>query len=941
MNDQVSNSADVEKVKTPNGVVDIANPVSKKWKELSSEKASNGQDVQKYLGYPLGKQSGVGSDRGGGYVQYFQRGMIVVDAKDTAAVVYGSIYVRYRDLGGLAGALGRPVEDEKDAPGGGRIAKFEKGDIYWHSKWGAHEVKGAIRDRYDHLKGPDGVLGYPSTGEGAVRRDGKEIGLFNRFANNGAIYASDKTGAWEVWGEIRACWENQYKGVNGPLGFPIAEQKTMPKGGMISGFGYNAPETIHGSFEKGALVWHDSGPYAGANLVTGLDIYVENFQASGKRSAAEELGIAGTNLYVKVVITTSTGQNQAFTLPPSGDYGGGKEIDQTIYSIPVVRGDLQFNVSFTGFDRITVGSDDNLGTISGVFDAQTLWGVGWVGSTWQSSFLATYTVKPHNPYNKAEFRQEMFWSFVNVGTPTLSWDEYAETYRDVSIAENDALGYIEHPFDHLFYTYVFEGLAASGNCFGMCLEAVYARVGRSLFAEPIVTYGWGTPEIQEINIKMGYQLGGDFIDWFLLQFLSGNTHDPNNVFYTSRAQFNGGDYPLISLTTDSLGSDGHVVVPYKWYEGDFPGKAGALVIAVANPDSPGVNFVWDGVHTAAVPDNDSSCLIVIDKAANTFRFVLAEGNQPVYAGGEWSGGRMFSIPFCQLSSEPRTPFWEIFALIAAATLIIFGGDAQTQQISDGSGKTFYEPNLKGLPEKWEDIRKDASQRIANLARVPYHSAGDSVSESSDASRDKKLEAVEKALTALGHVARPSSKPELYFLHGDGGALKHQITGKKAGASQWHMRAPGLCTVVTLASEEGKTDLIEVANAGSGVGSVAVATDAKGSARKAVVSMAAGSASAAPQFTVNNLTLAPGRPVTFGMSADGRGIVVQNAGPAVTFDLNLQLGSNALRTFKGVQLDAGRTGVLSVADGSSVAAAARVHLQMLDSPGGKVLKEMDL
>ena len=34
-------------------------------------------------------------------------------------------------------------------------------------------------------------VGVSVTGEGAVRRDGKEIGLFNRFANYGAIYASD------------------------------------------------------------------------------------------------------------------------------------------------------------------------------------------------------------------------------------------------------------------------------------------------------------------------------------------------------------------------------------------------------------------------------------------------------------------------------------------------------------------------------------------------------------------------------------------------------------------------------------------------------------------------------------------------------------------------------------------------------------------------------
>jgi hypothetical protein len=53
----------------------------------------------------------------------------------------------------------------------------------------------------------------------------REVGAFNRFANNGAIYWSAETGAWEVYGVIREAWETDHKGVKGPLGFPIAEQK--------------------------------------------------------------------------------------------------------------------------------------------------------------------------------------------------------------------------------------------------------------------------------------------------------------------------------------------------------------------------------------------------------------------------------------------------------------------------------------------------------------------------------------------------------------------------------------------------------------------------------------------------------------------------------------------------------------------------------------------
>ena len=68
--------------------------------------------------------------------------------------------------------------------------------------------------------------------------------------------------------------------------------------------------------------------------------------------------------------------------------------------------------------------------------------------------------------------------------------------------------------------------------------------------------------MQEINIKMGYQLGGDFIDWFLGQWISDTVRDPINTFNVSRDQFNRGDLPVISIATNKWGGDGHCVRPY-------------------------------------------------------------------------------------------------------------------------------------------------------------------------------------------------------------------------------------------------------------------------------------------------------------------------------------------------------------------------------------------
>jgi hypothetical protein len=334
-------------------------------------------------------------------------------------------------------------------------------------------------------------------------------------------------------------------------------------------------------------------------------------------------------------------------------------------------------------------------------------------------------------------------------------------------------------------------------------------------------------------------------------------------------------------------------------------------------------------------------MIVIDKAANTFTMSAAAGDSTIYSGGDWSGGRMVSVPFGEFSSQPQTPFWEVMALLAASVLIVFAGDSQTQQIADGSGKTFYEPNLTSPPENWEDIRKDSTQRIANMIRVPLHS--DAVSSTSTNAEPtlRQIQDLESTLATLGHIVTPSSTPEIYYLQGDGGQLQHHIVGNKSGSSQWQMRTPGLCTILTLGSEVGKTDLIQVNNVGSASGTVTLTAAADGSPKNAVLSMAAGSANNAPQFTLSNIKCAPGKPLTFGLSSDGKSIVVQNSGPATSFDLNVQFESNAIQAFKGVALNAGNTGVLSWTPSSATSPTASIQLKVLDHPEGVVLSEKSL
>jgi hypothetical protein len=143
-------------LQTPAGTVVIRGRIYARWRDARDEKTPDGDDVQAHLGHPLGDQTAVPAKQGGGAQQLFQRGMIVERQDGRAFVVYGAIYDRYLEIGGTGSALGQPTSDEEGAARGGRVAHFQKGDIYWHEDFGARDVRGVRRAYY-------AARGYPFT----------------------------------------------------------------------------------------------------------------------------------------------------------------------------------------------------------------------------------------------------------------------------------------------------------------------------------------------------------------------------------------------------------------------------------------------------------------------------------------------------------------------------------------------------------------------------------------------------------------------------------------------------------------------------------------------------------------------------------------------------------------------------------------------------------
>lgn len=120
---------------------------------------------------------------------------------DTGTIfLFGAILARYREIGALKSRLGYPLSAEATGDGGKHVF-FKYGIILWRDDLGAHEVVGAIFEKW-RLVFVQSPLGFPITGENATE-DG--IGQFNVF-EKGAIYFSQATGAHFVLGGMYRYW---------------------------------------------------------------------------------------------------------------------------------------------------------------------------------------------------------------------------------------------------------------------------------------------------------------------------------------------------------------------------------------------------------------------------------------------------------------------------------------------------------------------------------------------------------------------------------------------------------------------------------------------------------------------------------------------------------------------------------------------------------------
>lgn len=604
----------------------------------------------------------------------FQKGAIYWSGATRAYPVIGQMYLDYESIGAENSVIGLPI-GKYGSVAGGRYQFFQNGRMY-HKNGAprAFEVHGSILTRYLGLGGPT-KKGFPISNELDIKDGSRVIGKLSEFELCD-IYWSGSTGAYEVYGAIRDNYDS-IRGPLGSLGFPTSNEVN------VSG----ATGARMNTFKNGSIVWFPSG---GTFTCYPFEIYLQ--RVSTRDADDDFIYKDDSDIYAKIIVKENGHQVHSSIKPNTGTYSNTTEatLNHTINRIftpnqvnqKVV---LEFQAWDSDSGRPFGGGDDNLGFYSKTLSAANAWGMKENGGIFNRAggshgLKLDWSVRSKISQGSITDRNFYFWVTGNPGTNHISWDTYADAFSDVTKGVNF--------FDHvslksLFYELVIKGLAAGGNCFGMSLEGIYALKCMSRFGKPLNRFNWAQTE-REFNIKHQYQVGANAIWWFVGQFLSGNTHNPKQVFLASQFFNSMGNKPVICISQNyDFSGAPHCIYPHKWTK-----SGDNWSIECFDPNK-----------------NASSVTININAQTNSFSY----NNGKAYSGTAWTGGRFHYMPWFILNDEPRTPIWDAILLLLTGSVMIFADSGETVALTDSAGN-----NLNGGKMN----QNEASRR--NQMFVPFH-----------------------------------------------------------------------------------------------------------------------------------------------------------------------------------------------------------------------------
>ena len=223
----------------PVAAYEVYGAIGEKWRALGA--------TSSVLGAPTSNEGGIS---GGGIAQSFERGYLIYTPSTGAHLMFGSIYEKWKSLGGGI-PYGFPTTDELPGARDGRFNDFNKGNsIYWSTPTGAHAVYGFIRNKWRELGGDAAFLRYPTTDELPASNGGR----MSEF-EGGTIYWHPTTGAHSVYGRILQEWTRLGR-ETGSCGYPTIDERDFDDGRVTGEYGAGGNKRFRRTdFTKGYILW--------------------------------------------------------------------------------------------------------------------------------------------------------------------------------------------------------------------------------------------------------------------------------------------------------------------------------------------------------------------------------------------------------------------------------------------------------------------------------------------------------------------------------------------------------------------------------------------------------------------------------------------------------------------------------------------------------------
>lgn len=628
-----------------------------------------------------------------GMVAQFEGG-IAVQRGDVAVKVAGQILVRWRDHGGAAGFLGNPVGPEGDAGAGGLRQDFEGGVVFWHRDTGAHAVFGPVLDAYQGRGGPAAVgfpvceqvsdddigpagtrdpagLSLPCSGGILRLPDGVAPGHFVSIA----MYRAWEAGADEL----------------GPI---TADEVVRASGVAVV------------ACERGVL---SALPGMQPRAVTSLELVLQEAFAPEVDDGIELIGSDDTSeLMVTTTVAISSGGSSSgvdgVRARATGDDSRRVALAVDPMAIDAVRLDTTVRITFEAWDHDTLSANDPLGGLDVTFDVDNVWGLGGQGGGaheergigGDGAVIYTFRLAPPGvapaTVRAEDFREHLWWRFDNFSTPNLDRDLFTETFEDVEAGMDLDVG---DALVEVFYHAVYRGSAATGNCYGMSLEAVRTHRGIGLWSAPLSGVGppaGGLVEEDDLepwiarrfNRSQGTQLSGAMTFHLLRSLANGSIVRAGTVFDEVAARTTAGEVVILSMFS-LVGGGGHAVVAYHTQVRDDRVRT----IFVADPNTPWGRaiLVRDGGASGTVDWSQMSASRIDVQTDGSWRF-HHQGGTPhtsFWSHAQVPTATLMAIPTSVALAPSRTPLGDVASHLAWLTggLVLLNG-AETESMSTGA-----------------------------------------------------------------------------------------------------------------------------------------------------------------------------------------------------------------------------------------------------------------